>query len=71
MILAAESQHPGSPEDQAKAVAQLMDDLKEGMKDPKYGATIESKLMSDADQLLKKKLPGEAPDPHRAQEAAR
>jgi hypothetical protein len=63
MILAAESQHPKSPGEQAKGMAEVLSDLNEGMNDSKFGGIVHDKLMADANELLKKKAPNSDVDP--------
>jgi len=63
MILAAEGQHPNSPGDQAKALVEALHDLQVGMDDNKFTAAMRDKMQGEADELFKKKAPGEAVDP--------
>jgi hypothetical protein len=62
-ILMAESSHPNSPDQQAKALAQILGELDAGTKDSKLGGIVHDKLMADAIKMLKQKVPGEGADP--------
>lgn len=64
MILAAEGQHPNSPDEQAAALAEIVHDLHVAMNDDgKIGGIVHDKLLADADDLLKQKIPGSSVDP--------
>jgi hypothetical protein len=54
MMLAAAAQQPHSPGDQAKAMAQILENLHAGLTDGKFGGVVSAaQVLSDADKLLK------------------
>jgi hypothetical protein len=65
MILAGQTGHAGSPDQQDKALAQILGEIEAGTSDGKFGGIVHDKLMADAKDLMKQKTPGEGTDPEK------